>query len=147
MKHEEQQALTVLREAWAALAGKDSAETVVHHLHRLERNTPELFLQVIDQLESDNGRWAPQAEMPVVEICRSEKAEVEAVIFSQASEGLVNIEEPDRAFIWVSDNVDIKWVEEFVRELLNSGHAHAECLVNKPPLSKWHDGNQKNTQP
>jgi hypothetical protein len=143
MKTEEQQALNLLREAWAALAGKDSAETVVHHLHRLERNTPELFVKVIDQLESDNGRWAPQAEMPVVEICRGNDDEVEAVIFSQASNGLVNMEEPDRAFIWVSDKVDIKWVEEFVRELISSGHAHADILVNKPPLSKWHDGDKK----
>jgi hypothetical protein len=142
MRTEEQQALTVLREAWAVLAGKNSVETIVHHLHRLERNTPELFVRVINQLETDNGRYAPQAELPVVEICRGNNEEVEAVIFSRATEPLVNIPDPDRAFIWVSDNVDIKWVEEFVRELLNSGHAHAGCLVSKPPLSKWNDANQ-----
>jgi hypothetical protein len=137
MKPEEQQALAVLREAWAALAGKDSSDAVVRHLHRLERNTPELFVQVINQLESDNGRWAPQAELPVVEICRGNQDEIEAVIFSRATDRLVKIEEPDPAFIWVSDHVDIKWVEEFVRELLQSGHAHADCLISKPPLSQW----------
>jgi hypothetical protein len=137
MKTEEQQALNVLREAWAVLAGKDAAETVVHHLHRLERNTPDLFKLVINQLETDNGRWAPQAELPLVEICRDDNEAVEAVIFSRANNGLVNKEEPDLAFIWISDKVDIKWVEDFVKELINSNHAHAETLVNKPPLSKW----------
>jgi hypothetical protein len=137
MKPEEQQALAILREAWAALAGKDSSDPVVHHLHRLERNTPDLFVRVIDQLESDNGRWAPQAKLPVVEICRGNQGEIEAVIFSRTTDQLLKTEEPDRAFIWVSDHVDIKWVEEFVRELLQSGHAHAECLVSKPPLSQW----------
>jgi hypothetical protein len=138
MKSEEQQALNILREAWAVLSGKDSAETIVHHLHRLERNTPDLFVRVVNQLETDNGRWAPQAELPSVEICRDDKETVEAVIFSSAAASEQN--GLDEAFIWVSDHVDVKWVEEFVKELISSNHIHAQCLVRKPPLSTLTDG-------
>jgi hypothetical protein len=142
MKDVEKKALTILQKAFSALSGKGEREDVVHYLHRLERNSPALFVEVIDQLEGDNGRWATAAQMPAVEVCRDAQNAVEAIIFS-ATGGSA---EPE-AFIWLSDRVDIKWFESFAEDLLQTNAPRARALMKRPPVPFDSEETQPSSKP
>ncbi len=132
MNEAERKSLTIVQQAFAVLDGRDNSDEVIRHLHRLERNTPDLFNEVVSQLEKDNGRWSAVSSMPSVEVIRDDEGRVEAIIFSeqqtpQKSEDL-------DAFLWVSDRVDVKWFEAFAEELIRTNSPRAQSLMAKPPF-------------
>jgi len=132
MNDAERKSLTIVQQAFAVIDGRESSDEVVRHLHRLERNTPELFNDVVTQLERDNGRWSAASSMPSVEVIRDEEGRVEAIIFSeqQTSQKSGDLD----AFLWVSDRVDVKWFEAFAEELIRTNSPRAQALMTKPPF-------------
>jgi hypothetical protein len=132
MNEAERKSLTVLQQAFAVIDGREPSDEVVRHLHRLERNSPDLFNEVVSQLEKDNGRWSAVSNMPSVEVIRDDERRIEAIIFSeqQTPQKIADLD----AFLWVSDRVDVKWFEAFAEELIRTNSPRARALMTKPPF-------------
>jgi hypothetical protein len=111
-------ALKLMRLAWSVIMEEAPAEPVVEELNRLERLSPEMFEQVVCQLQSDNGRWSKLSELPQVEVNRNERGLVEKIIF-KSGEGLDPKSKERPSFIWVSDHAEKKWLENFTQDLLS----------------------------
>ena len=118
MNDVELRALKLMRLAWAVLIGQTPAEQVVQELNRLHRLHPDLFEQVVMQLERDSGRWSKLSELPQVSVNRGEKGLIESIIF-ESDQTPISKEADKPRLVWVSDHAQGKWLENFAEEILS----------------------------
>jgi hypothetical protein len=118
MNDVELRALKLMRLAWSVLDGQASEHLAVQELNRLERLSPDVFEQVVLQLERDSGRWSKVSQLPKVEVNRNASGMVESIVFTSIPDASpANHVKP--SFIWVSDHADKSWLEAFAQELMS----------------------------
>lgn len=104
----EQIALDLRKRALDVLDGKAEENELVYELHRLERNDPPLFDQIVRQLEVDNERWSESSGFPVVSVQRDGAAKLERLVFVSGSKSLE----------WRSDHGEREWLESFAKQMI-----------------------------
>lgn len=117
MNDVELRALKLLRLVWSVLMEQTPADQVVQELNRLHRLHPDLFDEVVQQLERDSGRWSKLSELPQVSVNRGEKGLIESIVFV-ADQKPSSKEDDTNQLVWVSDHAQGKWLENFAEEIL-----------------------------
>ena len=63
------------------LDGKESLNTFLESLWQLDEQKPELFMEVAEQMELDNGRWSTTSALPEVTVKRDKRGRVGIITF------------------------------------------------------------------
>jgi len=109
MNEIEQKSLALKRKAWEVMDTQSTPDELFAEMHRIERHSPELFEQIVAQMEADNGRWSETSQLPNVIVKRGNNGRVEEIAFAASN--------AQKTLTWSSDYSDQLWLEDFAKQL------------------------------